>query len=146
MAHTQVLSSLPRPGGVALSWLARDFATWEDLTPGILIKLGQNRAGDYVTAWSRDLNLEVLSLPDWQCQDLRGRQCQLPTLEKEEPGAGRSDALSRALRAAGSWCLQGAKDPVTHSSLCNLPPPRSLRCSGNPSTLFMGKEVLSPTN
>ena len=85
-------------------------------------------------------------MPDWQRQDLRGRQCQLPTLEKEEPGEGRSDALSRALRAAGSRYLQGAKDPVTHSSLCNLPPPHSLRCSGNPGTLFMGKELLSPTN
>lgn len=129
---------------MALSWLARDFATWEDLTPGILIKVGQNRAGDYVTVQSRDLNLEVLQLHDWRCQDLGGRQCQLPTLEKEKPGGGRPDALSRALRAAGSWCLQGAKGPVTHSVLSvTYPCPIPFSAVEIPVHCLWAKEVLS---
>lgn len=38
-------------------------------------------------------------------------------VRERKPGGGRSDALSRALRAAGSWCLWGAKGPATHSFL-----------------------------
>lgn len=57
LAHTQVLTCLPRPGVMALSWLACDFATWEDLTPGIVIELGRNRACDYPTVWSQDRSL-----------------------------------------------------------------------------------------
>lgn len=132
---------------MALSWLARDFATWEDLTPGILIKVGQNRAGDYVTVRSRDLNLEVLQLRDWRCQDLGGRQCQLPTLEKEKPGGGRSDALSRVLRAAGSWCLWGAEGSATHSFLpVTYPRPIPFGAVEIPVHCLWAKQVLSPTN
>ena len=104
----QVLSSLPRPGGVALSWLACDFATWEDLTPDILIKLGQNRAGDYVTARSQDLNLEVCSCMTGIVRIWEADGANYPERESRGGGrAGRSDTLSRALRAAGSRGLQG---------------------------------------
>lgn len=41
----------------------RDFATWEDLNPGIVIKLGQIELLFFYTA-SQDLNLEVLELLD----------------------------------------------------------------------------------
>lgn len=47
-ARTQL--SVPSPGVMAFSWQIRDFATWEDPAPGIIIKLGQNRACFYSTA------------------------------------------------------------------------------------------------
>lgn len=59
-SHTDSWLSFPSPGVTAFSWQTCDFATWEDLTPGIAIKLGQNRACYYSTVWGQDLSWEVL--------------------------------------------------------------------------------------
>lgn len=59
-SHTDSWLSLPSLGMTAFSWQTCDFATWEDLTRGIVIKLGQNRACYYSPVWGQDLNLEVL--------------------------------------------------------------------------------------
>lgn len=101
---------------MALSWLACDFATWEDLTPGIVIELGRNRACDYPTVWSQDLNLEVLVA--WLAvSGFRRQAVPITHIREEKSKGGGLTVPSRALRAACSWCHQGAEGHITRSFL-----------------------------
>lgn len=72
------LAVSPVQGTTTFSLQTREFATWEDLSLGRVIKLGQNGACYYSTLWSRGPNLEVLQLRDWQCQALGAASANYP--------------------------------------------------------------------
>lgn len=128
-SHTDSWLSLPSPGVTGFSWQTCDFATWEDLTPGIALKLGQNR-----DAIILQCGVKILAGSFYSPRGI--------THGREQKGLGRSATPFGVLCASVLWvplqCQGATSPPIFYLSSPHFPSPIPM-CSGNPRTLFMGE-------